>query len=782
MKPLSWVLLTGLFALTGCTQSLLNHTAMESRVIEQFADALDEENESALRHATSTRFEELAFQSEDVLRDLRVMHLPTGELSVVDVKDTGKGRREVIVKEEDGGKYQFHLINDPVKKHWVVDDVVVRKRTKGTQVTKSTIEVIQLLATLRSFLDVWETGAREEIFAVTSPDLKQSLEPLPDAWLRTLTGRIAATYEEGMARKPQANLHSEEAVVKLPARNGHLLIKIVRADNGWLVDDIEAHSHRDENHAGSIKRQADAITTVNGFLTAFAGEDHQTLQAIAEPRFYKDALKFADLSMLQLPLPRDIPAEYDLRAYENRLTFMLPADDQIVRLDLAEQETPPSGNDGLSSRFLVHDVTIYDRSTQKQQSLSAVFTAPTRAALFLKALAGHNHQILSQMSTTALSHGTWDRLTPEMLQALPIPPFSDEGLKLTDSHSVADTTELEFESSNGIALSCRLVSRNGILKVDDIQYPNALGQVTSLKSQLQLAAPLIEFAQAWEAGDMESLQKACSTDFNRLVWTHLEQVPTRYGALASRLLSADRDTRITQERATVIFKDGADNLSASLVQEHDYWVVDDVRLETSPGVMTTVRGQLRGEIAERILNGSYSTVMSEDGYEMIKPVKTAAVSGPQSESGIQQVSAEMSHRYNKGAIVHPLYKELIDPQTGRTNSRRVTPAVRTRVLPPEADALAFDPDQMSEANEASAGVMMFGPNGSQSGQQPSKVSTLSLNQPIDMTPEDGPHASGRMPMAASGEPETVSKMQGFSTGVKKASAIRQPADAPISIQ
>ncbi|MCP4509708.1 MAG: hypothetical protein GY826_25310, partial [Fuerstiella sp.] len=69
------VLLSAVFC-TGCAQSLLNQSLMEQRVIERFAEALNEENEPALRRITSTRFEEKALQSEDVLSDLQVLPLP----------------------------------------------------------------------------------------------------------------------------------------------------------------------------------------------------------------------------------------------------------------------------------------------------------------------------------------------------------------------------------------------------------------------------------------------------------------------------------------------------------------------------------------------------------------------------------------------------------------------------------------------------------------------------------------------------------------------------------
>ena len=327
--------------LVGCTQSLFtspaffSKTAMEQRVIEQFTDALDEENESALRLITSTRFEDKALRSEDVLSDLRILHLPSGKLSVVEVKEVNEGKREVIVKEDSGGKYQFHLVQDPVKSYWVVDDVLVRQNNKGTKITKSTTEVMDLLVTLRQFLKVWESGSREEILAMTTPGLSDSLSMLPDDWMKALTSRIASSYEEGMARKPEANLDEVAAVVKLPSRNGHIMLKITRESGEWLVDDVEALNHRENNHPGSVRRQADAINAVNGFLTAYLNDDREALEKIVDPQFYSSSLSLADFSLVKLPHPSEVPAEFDILAFENQLTFMIPSGTEIIRLDLS---------------------------------------------------------------------------------------------------------------------------------------------------------------------------------------------------------------------------------------------------------------------------------------------------------------------------------------------------------------------------------------------------------------------------------------------------------------
>ncbi|MEQ9411117.1 MAG: hypothetical protein RIK87_25620 [Fuerstiella sp.] len=806
----------------GCAQSLFNASVMEQRVVQQFADAVTEENETALRRIASSRFEQKAMSSEDALTDLRVVHLPTGQLSVVEVQESGSDRREVVVKEETGGKYQFHLVKDPVKGYWVVDDVIVRQRSNGTRVAKSTTEVMDLLMTLRRFLDVWQTGTREEILAMTSPDLTDALDKLPDSWLKALTARTASVYEEGMARKPEANLTDGEAVVKLPARNGHLMMKIVSSSNGWLVDDVEVHNHREDNHPGSVRRQADAVNAVNAFLTAYRAEDHQTLQEITGQKLYEGSLQLADLSMVHLPAPADVPAEFDIRAYESQLTFMIPAGREIVRIDLEETSTKPGAAELSDSlpRFTVQDVTLYDRATQKQKSLSAVFTAPARAALFLKALSARDHQMLSHICTTEFARATWKRVTPELLAELPIPELFDQGTRVTDSQTMASMTELEFTNSRGQLFSCRMVNQNGVLKLDDLQYPNEHGQVTSLRTRLELAVPILEFASAWKQNDLTQLQKACSSDFNRLVWGHLQAVPSQFPSLATDLRAPVAETRITQERATVRLRSPGTkaSLTASLITEHGFWVVDEIRLESTPGQLVGVREKLRGQIAARLMSGSYSMVHSQEGGDRVVPVERSATESL--ERPIQQVSDESTAEFNKGAVNQAVYHQYFaDDGTGeKPQPAPVSPAVRTKVFrngravegegtPGRITTAGARREQQPEEGpavrpaeaESRNGVQVFGPRADQIASslddpQPMLSAGERLTQPIDMTPAPLQNATTNSSetLGTSGRGIQEPGFTYFGPGQQPAptdpaagqrnkAQVSEPADAPISI-
>ncbi|MDG1896379.1 MAG: hypothetical protein P8J37_15865 [Fuerstiella sp.] len=818
---------------TGCAQSLLNQSLMEQRVIEQFAEALNEENEPALRRITSTRFEEKALRSDDVLSDLQVLPLPQDELTVVEVTNLKDGGRQVIAKEESGGKYQFHLVNDPTKHYWVVDDVMVRQLSKSTRVTKSTIEVMDLLMTLRQFLTVWESGEREEILAMTSPELTGSLQQLPEEWLQALTARIASAYEEGMARRPEANLNENDAVVKLPAKNGHLLIKLVRSSDEWLVDDVEAHNHREKDHTGSVRRQADAVNAVNTFLTAYGAEDHDSLKQLTTTAFYTDSLKLADLSIIQLPSPTNVPDEFDIRAYENKLTVMIPAGREIVRLDLEERKseftkadiaagTPPV-SEQYESRFLVRDVTLYERASRRQNSLSSVFTAPTRASFFLKALSERDHISVSQMSSAEFARATWKRLAPEILAELSIPDFYDESLTLTDSHTVAQRTELEFTTGSGLALSCRMINENGVLKVDDIQYPDSQGQVTSLRTRLELSVPLLEFATAWNQSDMALLQRSCSSDFNRLVWSNLEGVPTQFPTLASQLQQPIRDTHVTQERATVrLGTTDQAIVSASLIMEHNYWVVDEIRVDRNDGDQVGVREMLRGQIAAKLLSGSYSTVQSDAGYDVVRPMdmtppdfdtinrklrepgRSVGTAGSALDSRdiqngvIQQASAEfppLDAASAAGAIDQAVYERTLDVQQAPLTGAPISHAIYTKEFP--ADHSTQSPAESTiKQVRSDTGFEVFGPQAERIAETfdkaPAAHRGADLSDAIDMTPADSGTATSADVSSAQefmyfgpdraslATPASAPDKQTSPTGPKR--VLTQPADMPIAIQ
>lgn len=580
----------------GCMQSLL-----EQRVIEQFVDAMDEENELALRHAASQRFEEKALRSEDALTDLRVVHLPSGKVSVVETEQVDDVRKRVIVKEESGGKYQFELFKDPTKNRWVVDDVMVRQRSKGTRVVKSTTEVMDLFVTLREFMDTWQNGQRDEILQMVTPELQDSLSKLPPSLMTRLTARVAAQYDPGIARHPEAQLNDDDAVLKLPSRQGFMLVKVIRSNQQWLVDDIEVINRKSDSHPGSIRRQSDALGIVSAFLDAYSAEDHEALKLVSDPRFYADGLRFADLSLLKLPEIDEIQEEFDIRAFGDSVTIMIPADAEILRVDLKQSSDVKSTS--ARERFIVGDVLLYERGSKRQRRLSSVFTAPAHAMMFLRSLQEKDIPILTQVCSARFSRSVWKRLQDDVADKVNIPMIQAQGLKLASSNTRGTRTDLDFETLNGQVISCVLINENGRQKVDDMLFQDATGAQVSLRTQLELAVPVAEFVAGWQTGNIERLTMASSTDFNRLVWSHTKSLPDDLQSLTIHLTAPIASSKTSMERATLNLGTPAGNAARiSLVQEHDYWVVDEVHVPQSDGRLVAIRNQLRRRLASTLIS------------------------------------------------------------------------------------------------------------------------------------------------------------------------------------
>ena len=164
---------------SGCATALL-----EQRVITQCVDALEEENVPAIRRLASTEFQQKAMRSDNVVRDLEIVKLPKGDLEIVDVAEPSDDHRSVSVSDGSGDKYKFELIRDAEHQKWAVDDVIVRQRKKWNKtrlsVTWPASHVLDLVFSVREYLEVWSTSQRNQILSKSSPALAASLEVVPE--------------------------------------------------------------------------------------------------------------------------------------------------------------------------------------------------------------------------------------------------------------------------------------------------------------------------------------------------------------------------------------------------------------------------------------------------------------------------------------------------------------------------------------------------------------------------------------------------------------------------
>ena len=599
----------------------------EDRVITDFVAALDEENIPALRRVVSTDFERKALRSDDVLRDLEIVKLPSGELEILKIDEATDGQRNVIVSDVSGDKYKFELLRDTETQHWAVNDVLVRQQKKWKKVrstvTWPTSQVLDLVFSVREYLDAWASAERDLILAKSSPALASSLGSVPPSWLPVITHGISDNYDSSFARKPEAQLNDKSAVVRMPVQGGFLLVSALQVDNRWLVDDIEIHSRGNSGHPGSVKRQADAVGSLGRFLTGFSTGDKEALQANATSKFYDGTLQFADLSLVSLPSPEKAPSELSIRSFSGRVTIIMPTEREFIRFDLVDPDRAAEkhvARGDVPRQFQVDDVVLNDRSRRNERTLGSIFTAPARASLFIAALQSRDVEMLKQLSTREFNDSVWDRVPAEMVSRLTLPSNQFQKMKLEGSDVRGNRTDLTFRTNDGGIIKCRMIEQIGRLLVDDIQFPNSDNQVTSLRVQSTLQIPIVEFTAAWRANNLQLLKSTCSTAFGRMALNHFATFPADTVHLADRLDTALRSTRVTKERATVSMGlASSDTAVVHLVQEHDQWVIDDISIPHQDGEMLQVRSHLKKQVKKSMLSLS-PTPARRPNPNPLKPV------------------------------------------------------------------------------------------------------------------------------------------------------------------
>jgi hypothetical protein len=589
---------------------------LEDRVITDFVAALDEENIPALRRVVSTDFQQKALRSDDVLRDLEIVKLPSGELEILKVDEPSDGQRNVIVSDVSGEKYKFELVRDTETEHWTVNDVLVRQQKKWKKVrstvTWPTSQVLDLVFSVREYLDAWVSAERGLILSKSSPALASSLESVPPLWLPVITHGISSNYDSSLARKPEAQLNDKSAVVRMPVQGGYLLVSAVQIDNRWLMDDIEIHSKSNSGHPGSVKRQADAVGSLGRFLTGFSSGDKETLQANATSDFYDGTLQFADLSLVSLPSPEVAPSELSIRSFAGRVTIIMPTEREFIRFDLVDPDRDAEkhvARGDAPRQFHVDDVVLNDRSRRNERTLGSIFTAPARASLFIAAVQSRDLEMLKQLSTREFNDTVWDQVPADMVSRLTLPSNHFRQMELEGSDVRGNRTDLTFRANDGGIIKCRMVEQIGRLLVDDIQFPNADNQVTSLRVQSALQIPIVAFTAAWRANDLELLKPTCSTAFDRMALNHFVKFPLDTVHLADRLDTALRSIRVTEERATVSMGlPSSDTAVVHLVQEHEHWVIDDISIPHKDGEMLQVRNHLKEQVKNSMLSLSPTPV------------------------------------------------------------------------------------------------------------------------------------------------------------------------------
>ncbi len=582
---------------------------VETRTIELFSKALERGDLEQLKKATSSNFEEMALRQDVALDDLKVLRLPTGELEIVEVKEISPTVRRVTVQVGDTKKRLKYRLKLDDKK-WVVDDVYLTQKRDNVEATKSVTEQMDLLLSVREFLDAWKGGSREEVLRSTTTEFSDVLKELPPAYLIRLTQQAVGRHKTGRRLMPQATIDDKVAYVKLPVNVGEMLLTMKKPNGRWAVDEITISSREEKDSITSTRQLARITLAATEFLNAYNAGDKEKLETACTAKLFTGSLLPANLTEVPLPsgdLPPDSvqihvathtftssDSEEARRLQGKHSDFIVEGPQEVLKLSLVRQEAADSTRD---ANYLVEDVTIYDLESRQEKRLSALFTAHALVQIYAEALTSQDLETLKLSSSPDFAHRVWDRTQVGMLAEMPLTDIEDVAPKIQSTVFNGTMTEVTVTQGSR-ALTYLLQDYQGTLFVDDVLMP-VIGRPSSLKATLEVMLPILRFSAALRLEQLDAAQRNSSRDFNRLVWHQTPQMPAISADVAAHLLAPLVSIEQTTDRATVVLGDGKFGAQITLVRESGQHVVDELLLisGTMPRDHVELKRSLRMHLA-----------------------------------------------------------------------------------------------------------------------------------------------------------------------------------------
>lgn len=582
LRSLGWCLLVPALCLTvGCTKMLTQ------QAVNRFAEGLKDKDSAELKLAVSQRFEERALRREEAIKDLDVLKIPTDKVKIVDVEEVSK--HEVRAKVEVGSKEAprsviYTLTRDPKIQRWVVDDVTLTQDTGRGEVSRSVIEQLDLVMSVRDFIDAWKTGESEQILAVTSPELRTQLEPLPPVWLKQIAAQVSAQTPQQKALRPDARIKDDAAFVQV----GRVLVEFQLVDERWLVRDAALEDQ--ENTVRSVRKLATALHQSQEFLNAYAAGDKESLAKFATPEFHNGCLVAADLSQVPIPAKELFEKPYEARQQKESLDLVLQSEQGTVLLSLlyqAKNGTTPE----LNAAPKVAEVSLLEQGSQETRRISAVFLGDTIVQLYAQALIARDVPRLQSMSTRDFSERVWSRMKPDIVKALPMPEIEPVAPVIEDIEYLGPTTQVTVTQGSR-TLVYVLKANSGRVSVDDVLMPT-LGRSNSFKVTAENLIPVYEFIAGMAGNQVQRLRDCSVESFNAMIWTQLSEVPD-LGFDPIDLMTQPLTAMQVGESVTMLrFGQGAKGAEVQLSREAGELKVHDVAFMNGPQQRVELLATLR---------------------------------------------------------------------------------------------------------------------------------------------------------------------------------------------
>ncbi len=558
---------------------------MTNRAIDAFAESLALADADELRSATSERFQHEALRMPEAVNDFKVLNIPTGKTSVLKVDDISDDMKHVTVEVGDSGEnarqIEYQLKRESGGRKWVVDDVFVTTTAPGgaDPVTRSVAEQMDLLLTVREFVQAWSTGTREEVLRLTAPEFQSVLSELPPAYLQQLTAQVV-DGSHGRVNRPEARIDGSNAIVVMPRAHGKLLVHLSRSQQDWRVSDVAAETG-DRHAVASTRAMAASLRTVVQFLNAYAAADRESLSAAATPAFFNASLRGANPADVPLPTSSLLGARFEYVPRDQRIDVVLPQGKTSYMFSLAGTASLKDAAPSQWTTYQVDEVTIYDDATSQVKRLSSLFTAHAVVEVFAEALAARDRTKLAALSTVDLNERAWKGVDEVVLKALPLPEVEAAAPHVVATVFQGQTAEITVTQGTH-PLTYVLRAARGRMLVDDVLLP-VTNRPSSLKTNLEALIPLYSFALGVHHNDLELLRQQSGMGLNRIVWSQARSVPDVGFELVEHLTMPIHSIAVNAEQSTIELGDGIRRTRVLLVREGPHFVVQDVHLAVGEG-------------------------------------------------------------------------------------------------------------------------------------------------------------------------------------------------------
>lgn len=575
----------------------------EHRTVSAFVDALENDDLDGLKSSASDDFQLRAMRHAEALKDFEVLRVPTGETSVVSVKEESDTEKLVTVATGSSGRnVRYRLVKHPVTSKWVVDDVYLRQRKNGVKVDRSVAEQMDLLISVREFLAAWGGGDRDQALTAVTPDFADVLRDLPMPQFERLRQNVAGENGTKMKSRPKAQLDGDAAIVSLSRPTGKMLLSCRLNDGVWRVSDVAVESKKDNEHVSSAKKTAVAMRAAIEFLTAYSQNDKARLKTLCEQKLFERGISPGELSRVPLPDASLPGCTYYVKMLDTMADFVIQRPQDLIRITMSKQadENRP---DKLA-RYFVRDVTIFDSepgsADVQEKRLSVVFTGKAVMELFRRAVAAKNMPMIRSTSTRDFNDRVWSKISPEDLAStIPAAMRSPRGRVLGTKYQGA--VNYVSVDQGGTPVVYVLRDHRGNVRVDNVRIGTD-ADALSMKDTMEMLLPVRAFAKALAASDLGSLQRHSSKNLNNIVWKQAEGIP-QVGKTAIDLLRLPlaEVKHAGEGRHLVTLGDERFGCKVLLVDEHAKQVIDDIVLIR--GVLPEQRVVMKKKMREQVALG-----------------------------------------------------------------------------------------------------------------------------------------------------------------------------------